>query len=158
MLRRFTANLITPQYLSWLNDKRVNRYLECRFTRWTKKNTLRYFKGLAPNQIMWGIFYQGQFIGTARLDIDSNNGYGTIGLLLDSAFHNNGIGTETVLSICDYAFKKRKLHKLIAGFYSENVPSLKVFLNAGFRPCGIWKNHYKIDNGYMDKIWMERFR
>jgi len=44
-LKPFNEEDISPQYIGWLNDPTVNRFLEVRFTHQTFENVLHYVQG-----------------------------------------------------------------------------------------------------------------
>ena len=58
-------------------------------------------------------------------------------------FWNKGIGSSSVSKGLDYAFKKLLMQKICAGTYENNLGSIKVLKNNGFKKEGKIKNFFK---------------
>jgi RimJ/RimL family protein N-acetyltransferase len=56
--------------------------------------------------------------------------------------------------VCDFAFYKIGLHRIVADYYNENVPSSKIFEKGGFAVEGIFKDHFFYNGKYTDSIRM----
>ena len=57
-LRVFKESYINDEYLSWLNDKEVTKFLEIRFQKQTSRSALSYIKSFKnnKNKVLWAIF------------------------------------------------------------------------------------------------------
>ena len=56
-LRNLTLDDATQQYLDWLADKEVNRYLESRFQNYTIYDLKNYISGFdGQNKFLFGVF------------------------------------------------------------------------------------------------------
>ena len=69
ILRPLTVSDFSDQYLGWLNDPKINRYLE---TRWQEqnRNTIEIFleeMGKSENSVLFGIFYDGKHLGSIKI-------------------------------------------------------------------------------------------
>jgi RimJ/RimL family protein N-acetyltransferase len=52
----------------------------------------------------------------------------------------------------EYAFKKLRLHKLVAGCYAPNAGSARAFEKAGFEKEGIRKKMFLFKGEYVDDL------
>ena len=67
-------------------------------------------------------------------------------MLYDKSQWGFGFGLEALKAVCDFAFNKIGLHRIVADYYKENIPSSKIFEKAGFTVEGIFKDHF-VNNG-----------
>jgi [ribosomal protein S5]-alanine N-acetyltransferase len=151
----------SENYVHWMDDHRVTRFLESRFQTYDQEKIVSYIKlmQLSQNDHLFGIFIKktNEHIGNIKLgDIDNNHKYAEVGLLIgNEQYWGQGIGTSAIGLVVDYAFNSLGLNKLYAGMYSTNGGSHKAFINNGFTEIGRYSKHY-LDNGvYVDKICVE---
>jgi RimJ/RimL family protein N-acetyltransferase len=115
ILSQYYEKDISKEYLSWLSDKEINRFLEVRFTEYSEALAKEYVKSCiqSPNIYFLKIVSsKGDFIGTCTITYNENHRTAEIGLMLgDKDFHNR---------------------KVTAGLYINNVGSLRAFLKNGF--------------------------
>lgn len=150
---------VTQNYLSWLNDPEITRYLEVRFAAPATLESLQEFvqnTRKSPNDLMLGIFLResGQHVGNIKLGpINSQHGTAEIGLLIgDRAEWGKGHAAAAISLISAYAFTVLGLSKLTAGCYAPNVGSTKAFLKAGFVQEGTRFSQWKTDDGRCDGV------
>lgn len=133
-------------YLAWMHDPRVNRYLESRFSSFSLESLAQFIDACNenPKVLLAGITLKngGRHIGNIKLGpIDFNHRLGDIGLLIgDPAAWGRGYAREAIAALSNHAIRVLRLHKLTASFYEENVGSQKAFVAAGWkiegmRPC-----------------------
>ena len=72
----------------------------------------------------------------------------------EKSLWGQGLGTEAIILVKDYAFRELKLNKLTAGAFSNNIASIKGFKKAGFFIEGRRKRYYFYNGGYVDSILM----
>lgn len=77
-----------------------------------------------------------------------------VSLWLLKSYWNQGLGTEAINLIVDYAFKRLNLCKLTAGIYKGNEGSIKAFSKAGFQPEGILTKQIWFESSWMDVVLM----
>ena len=124
-------------YLNWLSDPEVNKYLEARHQEYDK-STLNQWISAHQNSNESEIFsiideLNKIPIGTLRIS-RINLRYKTcdIGLMIgDKSYWNKGYGAESIKQACSY-LKGSGLRKVHAGAYSSNISSIKSFLKNGF--------------------------
>ncbi len=64
-LKKITSLNCNQNYLSWINDKKVNRYLESRFENFNRKKLKKFVKDSNKDYstILYGIFYNKIHVG-----------------------------------------------------------------------------------------------
>ena len=105
-----------------------------------------------------------------RLTICLNNSNETIGLIdlfefepmhqragigiviMNDSNRNNGIGSEALSLLIDYAFNQLQLHQLFANIGSKNEISIALFSKFGFEKIGIKKDWNKVNGSFENEI------
>lgn len=148
----------TSNYLRWMNEYEVVKYLESRFKIWSSHDLVKYVdETQAKGDFLRAITFEGNHVGNIRLTIHWIHGFAEVGLVIDKPYWNRGVGTEAISLISDYAFQKLKLHKLWAGCYSDNKGAIKAFQKAGFEIEGILKKQYLFEGRWVDDVLLSRF-
>lgn len=147
----------------WENDPSI----------WASGNTLspysRYVLKEYISQSHLGIYEQKQLrliielrrekkpIGIIDLyDFDPHNRKAGVGILLDPEYQGNGMATESLNLLINYAFSFLKLHQLYAYISVENEPSKALFTRCGFTISGTLTDWISTENGYSDVLMMQR--
>ena len=155
-LKKITYNNCNNIYLSWLNNKKINRYLESRFQKQNLKSIRSFVKDANKNNsiILFGIFCEDKHIGNIKIDINWNHKYATLGYLIgETKYHGRNITTEGINICTKICFNHLKLRFCFASAYKENVSSLKVLKKNKFKLVSKIKNVYKIKkNKYSDDM------
>ena len=123
------------------------------------KEKSKYEKGYATHNRSFALF---QIIDKASMTIIGGCGFhnwypdhrrAEIGYNLKTDdFKKKGIMTEALKAIIDYGFTTMKLHRIEALVGTENIPSLKLMEKFGFIKEGVLKEHYYIDNTFVDSV------
>ena len=81
------------------------------------------------------IVVDGQIVGSISVEslADENYAVGAIGYMILTPFWSRGIGTEAVRQICEIAFRKLTLERIIGEVFPENLASARVLEKNGFR-------------------------
>lgn len=136
ILSQYYEKDISKEYLSWLSDKEINRFLELRFTEYSEALAKEYVKSCiqSPNIYFLKIVSsKGDFIGTCTITYNENHRTAEIGLMLGAKdFHKKGIGTEVIALLTRFCCSNLSSRKVTAGLYVNNVGSLRAFLKNGF--------------------------
>lgn len=143
---------ISLNYLKWMNDPDVQKFTEQRFKRHSLKDIKNFVqsKNSSKDEFLFGIFIKKNFlfhIGNIKL--------GPINFIHKTAFISYFIGeksswgksygSKAISEIIQIA-KKKKLKKLKAGVYEQNIASQKVLKKNGFKIEGRFK-YEKVYNG-----------
>lgn len=154
---------VTDEYVSWLSDTGVNRFLECRFSQHDRASTAAYVSRMLadPTALMLGIrsLELQRHVGNIKLaPIDPHHRSGEIGLLIgDRLAWGRGVGTDSIALMARIAFRQLGLRKLTAGCYASNVGSARAFAKAGFFLEGVRKAHFLLEGRPEDLLLMARF-
>lgn len=162
-LRPFTVADITSDYLRWMSDPAVTRFLESRFTKQSITTLSEFVASVLadPSQYFFAIVLKegDRHIGNIKLGpVNEVHRFGDIGIVLgEKDCWGYGYATEAISLMCLFAFETLNLHKVTAGCYANNEGSARAFKKAGFVLQGVHKDHYLSDGKYVDRIQMEMF-
>lgn len=123
----------------------------------------KWLEGLVskPNDIILAIVTkQGQLIGMTGLHhISWQHGHATAGAFIgDHAFHGRGYGTDSLMTMLEYAFNTLGLRKVKSEVIGFNKRSLAHALKCGFRQIGRMRQHFFRRGRHWDMIMIEVFR
>lgn len=151
---------VNDKYLSWLNDKEVTRYLECRFSRTTKKDLKHYYQKIKKSRInkMFAIITKkgNNYIGNIKLgNINFRHKYADLGIMIgEKKYWGKGYGKEACGLLLGHAFNQLNLHKVILGIYANHRQAIKAYQKVGFKIEGRVKKLLNFEDRYVDKIIM----
>jgi diamine N-acetyltransferase len=98
----------------------------------------------------------GNAIGTIDLyDYDPIHLRAGIGILLDVAYRNKGLGMEALQLSKEYAFRFLQLKQLYAYVPQSNSPSIQLFGKCGYVQAGVLKYWLKTQSGFEDVYLMQ---
>lgn len=157
----FRAQDISETYVAWLNDAEVVRYTEVR-----GRQTLDGVRAYVESQIasrdvyFWRIVAEGRHIGNLRVSgLASVHRRPVIALIIgEKRSRGRGVGTTAIRLASDYLLDSGLGHKVVAGIYSENIPSIRAFEKAGFHIEATFKDHYWFEGRFIDGVEMAKFR
>jgi RimJ/RimL family protein N-acetyltransferase len=135
-LSPLTPDSVSENYVNWLNDENINRFLELRFIKHTNLSIRAYVERVIKSKdtLFYGIYSLNDIhIGNIKLGpINMNHKFADVGFLIgDKNFYNKGIASEALRKICDYAFSLGVL-KITAGAYEDNLASIATLKKVGF--------------------------
>jgi RimJ/RimL family protein N-acetyltransferase len=131
-LRAFGPELITGEYLGWLNDKSLMRYSRQRLVDHTRESSLDYLRSFegSPNKF-WAIYRRADrlYIGTMTAYVDRTAaGSADIGILVGHAeARGRGFGREAWGLAMDYLFRVEGVEKVTGGTSALNAAMVRVF-------------------------------
>lgn len=163
-LRPLQSTDLTEEYLNWINDPEVNKYLEVRH----KKQTIDTLKGFydqinsSEDSIIFAIIDNEtkKHIGNIKLGpINWQHKNAVLGLMIgDKNFWRKGLGTEAVKLLLGYSFDILGLHKLSLGLIAENNIAFKLYKKVGFKEEGHMKEECFFEGKFHEKIIMSIFK
>lgn len=137
-LRSIELSDCTNNYLDWLKNEQVNRFLE---TRWEEQSYAKIRKFIddmrnSSHSYLFAIVTlpEKKHIGNIKLGpIYSHYMHADISYFIgDCEYWGRGYATEAIKLVTKWAFSDLGLHKIQAGVFEENVGSIKALLKAGF--------------------------
>jgi len=144
---------VTKNYVSWLNDPEINKYLESRFFKHKYEDIKNFIKDTNNDKsiILLGIFIKKNMKHIGNIKIGPINQYhktAHIGLLIgDKSEWHNGYATESIKTATQFSFNKLNIMKTIAGCYESNIGSKKAFEKAGYEVEGFLHSHVETGVG-----------
>lgn len=147
-LRELTQNDCSSEYVGWLNDPEVNRFLETRHHRQDEVSVKEFVERVAgsPNEFLFGLFLRatGRHIGNIKVGpITAHHRLADVSILLGARdCWGQGYATEAIEAISRLAFTKLGVRKLSASMYAPNTSSKAAFLKVGYREEGLRRGHY----------------
>jgi RimJ/RimL family protein N-acetyltransferase len=152
---------VGADYVRWLGDPRVNRYLESRFASHTVDSTCAFVRACLDSQanLLLGIrdlALGARHVGNIKIGpIDLHHGLGEVGLLIgEPQSWGRGLASGAITMVCDIAGDQLGLRKLTAGCYASNIGSEKAFVRAGFEVEGRRRAHFLLDGVPEDLVLM----
>lgn len=156
-LRPLSDKDVSHKYVSWLNNRKINKYLEARFKHHTVAETKKFVQEMNdnPDIYLFGIFIGDNHVGNIKLGpIDRNHLFANIGLLIgEKDYWGKGLASEVIQAAVNFAFEELGLQKIDAGCYESNIASKKAFINAGFEVEGFLKSHV-MSEGKREGAWL----
>ncbi len=145
----FKKKMVSNSFVTWLNDPKVNQFLEVRHSKVTRKKQKKFVRKCiqSSDTWYWAIATKtGDIIGSIKVRSD-DYGVGEVGIFIgDANYWNRGIATESVRIICQWAESQEDLRKLSAGAYSINQGSIQTFIKNGFQIEGNREEHIRHDS------------
>lgn len=155
---------LTEKYVSWMNDKEINRFMETWHYPHSEENIYNYivehFEKRDEPFFAICLKENDRHIGNAKLGpINWIHRYSDISLFVgEKALWGQGYGSEAIKLLSDYGLYVLNLHKICAGIYSLNIGSIKAFEKAGFILEGYRLSHVSYEGKYFDVHYYGKFR
>lgn len=89
-------------------------------------------------------------------DFDPHHRRAGVGIIIDPAYHRQGIGTLALHLLVDYAFGYLHLRQLYAHIPVENTGSRKLFQHEGFLETGKLKDWLLLPQGFSDVFFVQK--
>lgn len=149
-------------YLSWLNDKVTNQYLESGFVEHTSRSLEEFvLKQINdPTSLFLAIKLKitKKHIGNIKISkIHQFHKTGEYGIMMgDKLELGKGYAKEASIAILDFSFNILKLKKINLGVISENTNAIKLYKKLGFKIEGVLRNNFfhLTREMYLDEIRM----
>ncbi len=111
----------------------------------------------ATRQMRLVIEHQGQAVGAVDLfEFDPHNRRAGVGIIIDPAYRAQGLGSDALWALEQYALRTLHLHQLWCSVTEENEASLKLFHKAGFVECGVRREWILTQSGALDEILLQK--
>lgn len=151
-------------YLVWMNDRDVMRYTESRFSSHDVPSLRAFIAAMndSKDSLLAGLFDagSGEHVGNVKLGpIERHHAHAYIGIIIgDKSRWGQGLASEAIGVVADYAFNSLGLSRLAAGVYASNAGSLRAFTKAGFREVARLPRWYRCDGEQVDDVILMRER
>ncbi len=162
ILETLTIGNMSADYIGWLQNPEVSRYLETRHSAQTREGIAKFVEDMlaSDKDLMMGIFLKEKkkHIGNIKLgSVNWRYGRADIGIIIgDMTCWGKGYGTEAINCLCRIAFDTIGLRRVEAGAYAGNKASIKSFLKADFRQEGVQRGRWIVDGKPEDGVLLAR--
>ncbi len=163
-LRGISHEDVTPEYLSWLNDREATSGLVAGLFPTSLEELTDYVARAIedPNTVMFAICSTAddKHVGNIKLDnFDWVARTCEMGILIgQAADRGQGIGTEACRLCLRYAFDSLNLRKVRLAVFDNNPAAIRVYEKLGFQHEGRLRQNVFVDNKYCDKLYMGIFK
>lgn len=156
-LRPVNMEDVTEEYVAWMRDPEVNRFMETRFRYHSPEGIADFVRGMRadPNISFFAIVLKDEdrHIGNVKLAVRPEHARGEISLFIgDKGQWGRGLATEAVSLIKKYGLETIGLAKLTAGCYANNLGSVRAFENNGFERDALLCAEYVCEGRRVDGI------
>lgn len=146
-LRRDNQKYLQMREPLWMPDEMSRRSFRLRLRAYNQE--ARQDRGYAF--FIWNL-EMNQMMGAVNLNYIRRGAaqMGTLGYWIGERFSNQGLMSEAVGLICDFAFTTLGLHRLEAACMTDNEPSMRVLKNNKFKEEGYAPRYLKIGGAWAD--------
>lgn len=143
-LRLLDPDDVGAEYVGWLGDAEVTKYLEVRHY----PQTIESIRAFVASHDGIGSFLFGVFtpehrhIGNYSLRIDRPNSVGTLGVMIGDRQHwGRNVVQETRAALLDHCFDTLHLHKVCGACHATNLPAIYNYRRQGWASEGVRREH-----------------
>ena len=161
-LEPLSLSHVSYDYVNWMNDKDVNRYLETGgdYTLEKLKDFLKQVE--LDNILFWAIHLKinNKHIGNIKIDpINTRHKYAEYGIMMGNKSEwGKGYAKEASLAVIDYCFASLlNLRKVNLGVHAKNISAVELYKKIGFKEEGRYIKHIITNEGYDDILRMAIF-
>ena len=153
----FNQEFVTEEYLGWLSDIEVTKYLDVSNYQQTKDTVNNYISKFnnTENYIFAIVVKEKkQHIGNITLqNIDWVHKFATEGIMIgEKNFWSGGYGTEARSLLLEFAFIELKLNRIISSAFIDNIAGIKSNIKLGYKTEGLLRNHMILNGKYSDVV------
>ncbi|MDO8615175.1 MAG: GNAT family protein [Dehalococcoidia bacterium] len=147
-----------PQYVAWLADREVTRWLAAMGTPPTLDDEYEWYERRRsdPDAVMWAIeTLDGRLLGNVELRLNTAANRAEVGIgIHDRSQWSKGYGTDAMLLVVDYAFRELKLNRVELTTDERNGRAIRCYEKCGFVREGLLREHRLMDGKYGNTIFM----
>jgi [ribosomal protein S5]-alanine N-acetyltransferase len=156
-LKQLNQDDVTDDYVGWLNDPEITKYLEIRhttqpFTTDTVKNFVAQCH--KDHRHHWGIFVHNKHVGNVSCSLYNyaNNSVDVSILVGDRTYWGKNLGRIAVGAATNHLFTVSGFNCIQSGAYSVHVACINLFSKLGFRKEAVLKDVAIIEGQLVDVV------
>ena len=151
-LQPYEANRVTQQYVDWLNEAKVNQYVEARFKKYTLDDERKYVQDIldSDTEMLMAIAAHANdtVIGSVRITLNKTHKRCSIAYMIgDMSYWGKGIATDCIKLATRWCFENLDIYRMEADYYSANAGSGKALMRAGYKQEGVRAGYCLLDDG-----------
>ena len=161
ILKPLTMEHLSQDYVDWLNDSEVYRFLETGGS-YTIEMLEIYLKEVVDKDIyFWAIHISDNnlHIGNIKMDpINTRHGLAEYGIMMGQKSEwGKGYAKEASLAVINYCFNSLNIRKLTLGVVTENISAISLYKKLGFVIEGEYIKHGFYEGKYCNNFRMALF-
>ena len=158
-LQKFTAENLTNEYISWLNDFDVVRYSNQKFRQHNQATCRDYFNSFENSDHIFVAIYQDtKFIGTMTAYISQIHQTADLGIMIGNRqYWGKGIGKDAWTTLMQGLFDQCQLRKITGGTLKCNKAMVNIMVGSGMQPDGIRIDQELVDGNPVDLLYFAKF-
>ena len=161
IVKPLSKEFLSEVYVGWMNDKKVNRYLQSGGD-YTLQKLARYIDDVENKpKYFWAITLKsnGKHIGNIKIDpVNFRNKFGEYGIMVgDRHEWGKGYANEASKAVIKFCFDSLKLNKINLGVLISNKAAIRLYQKLGFRIEGHLKKHEIHNRHFVDTYRMAIF-
>tara|TARA_B100000989_G_scaffold117818_1_gene86677 strand:- start:16068 stop:16580 length:513 start_codon:yes stop_codon:yes gene_type:complete len=152
-LVHFNSLKPSKQYLKWLNDKEITKYI-VKSSKNKKKDVIEFLKEMSTSRnFFFKIKYNNNHIGNLRIGpLDYKNLSSKYGIMIgNKKYHGLGLAQEATKLAENFIFKFLNFKKMEFECIVENKPALNIYRKLNFNEKKI-KRKIRINNNIFSQI------
>ena len=152
-----SMDYVTQEYVDWLNNPQINRFLETRFVTQTLDTVSEYVQNVikSSNEWLFAALDGDKHIGNLHLTVYPRHNYCFIGYFIgDASNWGHGRSIEINQFSLQFSFEKLGVDRVEGGAYASNIFSIKAMLQAGFIQEGIRRKSVILRDGKRDDSYV----
>ena len=157
-LRELKGFDCSADYVAWLADAQINRFLETRHKVQDEASIIAFVEAVRTrdNEFLLGMFLKesGRHIGNIKLGpISQIHRLADVSLFVGARdCWGQGYAAEAIAAVSRHAFDALGVLKLSASMYGPNLGSKYAFLKVGYREEGLRRAHYDLEGERCDVV------
>ena len=151
------------QFLQWLKNSEINKFLEADFSKFNLKKEKEFINRVRKSKtdVVFSIYVDsGKLIGnTGFHGVDIRNSKASWGIVIgDKDCWGMGYGQEVIKLILKYCFNELKLNRVDLSVYDFNKRAHNCYVKSGFIKEGVKRKAIKRGGKYFDEIIMSMLK
>lgn len=147
-----------PRFARWLADREVTRWLAGIGEPPTLEDEREWYesKRADPDNVMWSIdTLEGRLVGNVELRLAPRARRAEMGIAVqDKSQWGQGLGTDTVRLVLEYAFEDLQINRVELTTDEENARAIRCYEKCGFVREGLLRQHRLVDGRFGNTVVM----
>jgi RimJ/RimL family protein N-acetyltransferase len=151
-LVKFSKKFITKEYISWLNNKKINKFSEQRHFKHTYKSSLNFYYNNIKNKNLYFASIdkkKNKYIGNIAGILDKQNSICEIRIFI--GYPNQGYGLKT-FELLFNNLKIMGIRKIFSGTLKNNTAMINIYKKMGMKLEWTLRKHYFNNGKYIDGV------